>query len=216
MTLMLRPEVWNAMYSASGLGTHLPPHDPTVLLRWGFMMTGGLATAGVWMIWLAGRRNIADEVRRHLSGTGGKLAFVMILAQAFLAFKVLQAQPEIVRTGLASNAVYWISGYVWCGAAAMIFLTGLWAGFRKPISVNTGWAGAVIAIVGILGMALYRDGIRDITLASKGFDVWARSVSINWSVLILFFVVFAAGLGAIGWLIAVMKRAKPMSEKIAL
>jgi hypothetical protein len=216
MTLMLRPEVWNDMYSASGLGTHLPPHDPTVLLRWGFMMTGGLAIAGVWMIWLAGRRNLTDEVRRHLSGTGGKLALIMILVQAFLAFKVLQAQPDAVRKGLGENSIYWISGYIWCGAASVVFLTGLWAGFRKPISANIGWAGAIIGTVGILGMTLYRDGIRDLTLASKGYDVWARSVAINWSVLILFFVVFVAGLAAIGWLIAIMKRAKPMSEKIAL
>lgn len=216
MTLMLRPEVWNAMYSASGMGTHLPPHDPTTFVRWGFMMTGGLAIAGVWMIWLAGYRNIGDEVRKYLSGTGGKLAFIMILVQAFLAYKVFAAQPEAVRKGLSENSYYLISGWVWRAAAAVICAAGLWAAFRKPVASAAGWFLAITGTVGILGMTLYRDGIRDLTLASKGYDVWARSVAVNWSVLILFLVVFVAGLGAIGWLVTVMKRAKPMSEKIAL
>ena len=33
MTLMLRPEVWQSMYSASSLGTHLPTGDSTTIPR---------------------------------------------------------------------------------------------------------------------------------------------------------------------------------------
>ncbi len=57
-------------------------------------------------------------------------------------------------------------------------------------------------------MTLYRDGIRDATLLSKGFDVWQRTVVTNWSVVVLFLVLFVAGLGVVGWLISVVARAQ--------
>ena len=58
---------------------------------------------------------------------------------------------------------------------------------------------------------VYRDGVRDLTLLSKGFDVWDRAVVTNWSVVGLFLALFVAGLGVIGWLVSVVARAqKPM------
>ena len=66
MTLMLRPEVWQEMYSRTAAGNHLPPHDPTLLPRWSFMVVGGLTGAGLWMIWLAGRPNIEVKVRTSM------------------------------------------------------------------------------------------------------------------------------------------------------
>jgi hypothetical protein len=41
MTLMLRPEAWRAMYSASAIGVFLPTGDPTLTPRWLLMMAGG-------------------------------------------------------------------------------------------------------------------------------------------------------------------------------
>jgi hypothetical protein len=57
--------------------------------------------------------------------------------------------------------------------------------------------------------------IRDLTLASKGFDVWNRTVSTNWSVVGLFLILFVVGLGVLGWLISVMVRARPIVEGAA-
>ena len=69
MTLMLRPEAWRAMYSASGAGIYLPTGDPTTTPRWLLMLAGGLFIAGLWMIYLAGRSHLLDgrkEIpRRH-------------------------------------------------------------------------------------------------------------------------------------------------------
>ena len=60
-------------------------------------------------------------------------------------------------------------------------------------------------------LTVYRDGVRDLTLLSKGFDVWDRAVVTNWGVVGLFLVLFVAGLGVVGWLISVVARAqKPM------
>ncbi len=215
MTLMLRPEVWNQMYSASGIGAHLPPHDATSMARWGFMITGGLTMAGLWMLYLAGRKNLSGDVRSFLSGNGGRIAVVMVIVQSFVAWKVFQAQPETVRQGLTSNPVYQIAAYVGFGIAALVFLVGIWSAFAKPTGKALGWIAGICGLVGMLAWTMFRDGIRDLTLAGKGLDVWNRQVETNWSVVGLFLFLFVAGLATVAWLVWVTRNAKPVSEKVA-
>ncbi len=214
MTLMLRPEVWNQMYSATAAGTRLPPSDPTLMPRWAFMMAGGLWVAGIWMIWMAGRRVFEDPVRRYLAANGGRLAVAMLAVQGFLATRVLAAQPASVRDALAASPLYRYAGLAWAGAAALTLLFSVYAAFKKPTSRAAGWVGAILLLAAMSAMTLYRDGIRDLTLLGKGFDVWQRTVVTNWSVVILFLVLFVVGLASVGWLISVMMRARPVSEKV--
>ena len=86
---------------------------------------------------------------------------------------------------------------------------------RKPVSAAPGWIGLVAGLISMLAMVVYRDGIRDLTLRSRGFDVWQRAVVTNWTVVWLFIVLFVAGLGGLAWLISVVLRASPVSEKVA-
>ena len=71
MTLMLHPEAWQKLYAASAIGAQLPAVDPRYLPRWLFMLTGGVAVGGLWMIWLAGSRAIESEIRTYLSAMAG-------------------------------------------------------------------------------------------------------------------------------------------------
>lgn len=215
MTLMIRPEVWSQMYSASAAGVHLPPYDPTKFPRWAFMMVGGLVFAGLWMIYLSGRKNLANDVRAYLSGIGGKLAVVTSAALVALAYKVVGAQPEVVRQGLNGTLLYQAVGYAWLGGIALVILAGLWTGLARTTNRGAGWLAMILALVLSLSMTTYRDGIRDLTLSSKGYDVWSRAVETNWSVVILFLVLFVAGLAGVAWLISVVWKAKPISEKVA-
>lgn len=214
MTLMIRPEVWPQMYAASPTGLRLPPHDPTLLPRWLFMLSGGFWVAGLWMIWLAGRRTFETPVRNYLAANGGRLALVMVAAQAGIAFWVLAAQPETVRAQLAGNPLYKYAGLAWLGGAALVGLFGAWAAFRKPATRAAGWVAALLVFAAMAAMTVYRDGIRDLTLAGKGFDVWQRTVVTNWSVVGLFLVLFVASLAGLGWLISVVAKARPVSEKV--
>jgi hypothetical protein len=59
---------------------------------------------------------------------------------------------------------------------------------------------------------VYRDAVRDLTLLSKGYDVWDRAVATNWWVVGLFLVLFVAGLGVVGWLVSVVARARKVME----
>lgn len=213
MTLMVRPEVWQDMYAASAHGTRLPPHDPTVMPRWLFMLTGGLTVAGVWMIWLAGREVLERSVRQFLARAGGGLAASMIVLQAGLAYWLWQVQPVEVQTKLSESLVYKGAGFAWLGLGGLVLLVGLWNLAQKPASPLAGWTAALLGFLSVLSLTLYRDGIRDLTLLTKKYDVWDQKVLVNWSVLILFLVLFVLGLGVLGWLISVMVRAKPIAGK---
>ena len=62
---------------------------------------------------------------------------------------------------------------------------------------------------------MFRDGLRDLTLLGKGFDVWQRAVVTNWGVVCVFLALFVGGLVTLGWLVSVMARANPVPEKVA-
>ncbi len=214
MTLMLRPEVWGTMYSNTAMGIHLPPVDATLTPRWLFMLAGGFTIAGLWLVWLSGRKSLEDSVRSHLATIGGRLAVVMGIVQVAVAFWVLREQPEAVRTGLADYPFYQVAGYAWLIVMVLVLLVGTWTGFGKARAGQASWLCLALGVAAMLSMTTYRDGIRDVTLLSKGFDVWQRTVVTNWSVVGLFLITFVAGLGGVAWLLSVVMRAKPVSEKV--
>jgi len=94
-------------------------------------------------------------------------------------------------------------------------LIGAIAGFGKISAGWLGWAGALTALLVEITFTVYRDGVRDLTLLSKGYNVWDRVVVTNWSVVGLFLLLFVAGLGVIGWLVSVVARAQKEMEGAA-
>jgi hypothetical protein len=221
MTLMLRPEAWRGMYSASAMGAFLPTGDPTLEPRWLLMMAGGLLIGGLWLVYLAGRSTLTADEKKFVAGLGGKVAAgfgIVYLAAGIWAASV---QPNAVKAGLAGHALYpaykfaGFAGYGWIALVAVAVLVGAIAGFGKIAAGWLGWAGALTAVLVEIMLTVYRDGVRDVTLLSKGYDVWDRAVVTNWSVVGLFLVLFVAGLGVIGWLVSVVARAQKTMEGAA-
>jgi hypothetical protein len=215
MTLMLRPEAWQSMYSASSLGTHLPLGDPTTLPRFFFVLVSGFVTAGLWLIYLGGRKTFSEVDGRFLSGLGGRIAAAAAIVQIGAAIAVYRTQPAMVQAALHSHLLYRVSGLGWFVLTAVLLLFAWFAAFARPISTLTSWVAVLIGVVPIALMTIYRDGIRDLSLLSKGYDVWARTVVTNWSVVGIFLVVFIAGLAVVGWLISVVARATRVMESTA-
>ena len=222
MTLMLRPEAWRQMYSASSAGIYLPAGDPTLTPRWLLMMAGGLFIGGLWMVYLAGRSTFTAEEKRFAAGLGGKVAALFGVVYLVAGLWAASAQPAAVKAGLVSGTpdhpfyrVAGLAGYGWLALVAIAILLAALAGFGKLASAWLGWAGALAALLVEIALTVYRDGVRDLTLLSKGFDVWDRAVVTNWSVVGLFLVLFVVGLGVVGWLISVVARAqKPMEGAV--
>ena len=220
MTLMLRPEVWRQMYSASAAGVYLPTGDPTLTPRWLLMLAGGLFIGGLWMVYLAGRASFNLEEKTFLATAGGKIAIVFGMIYCLFGIWAASVQPDAVKAGLATHPLYHFFGYAaygWFAFVAVSLAVAALAGFRK-ISANwLGWAAALSALLLEITFTVYRDAVRDLTLLSKGYDVWDRAVATNWSVVGLFLVLFVASLGVVAWLISVVARAqKPIQPPKAL
>jgi hypothetical protein len=213
MTLMLRPEVWQKMYSASPLGTHLPTGDPTGLPRFLFMLIGGFVAAGLWLIYLSGRKSFVEVDRRYLSVLGGRIAGIASIGQLIAAYAVYHAQPIVVQAALNEHLLYKIAGLGWLLLEMLILIFAGFVAISRPMGAETSWVAVLLSFLSIALMTLYRDGIRDFTLLSKGYDVWQRTVVTNWSVVGLFLVLFVAGLGMVGWLISVVARADHGMER---
>lgn len=218
MTLMLRPEAWREMYSASAMGAYLPKGDPTLEPRWLMMMAGGLFIGGLWLVYLAGRSTFTAEERHFASGLGGRLAAAFGLVYLIAGLWAARLQPEVVKEGLTTNSLYhWFAyaGYGWLALVAIAVVLAGFAGFARLTANWVGWAVALLALLVELTLVIYRDAVRDVSLLAKGFDVWNRTVVTNWSVVVLFLVLFVGGLGVVGWLISVVARAqKPMEGAV--
>jgi len=221
MTLMLRPEDWQKMYSASAMGAYLPTGDPTLTPRWLLMLAGGLFIGGLWMVYLAGRSTFTAEEKRFIAGFGGKVA--ALFGVVYLAAGVWAAgvQPDVVKAGLAGHSAYplykfaGLAGYGWLALVVVAVLAAAIAGFGKVSAGWLGWVGVLLAVLVEIMFTVYRDGVRDLTLLAKGYDVWDRVVVTNWWVVGLFLILFVVGLGVIGWLISVVARAKKVMEGAA-
>ncbi|HMD77270.1 MAG TPA: hypothetical protein VKG86_07840 [Terracidiphilus sp.] len=219
MTLMLRPEVWREMYSASAMGAYLPTGDPTLTPRWLLMMAGGLFIAGLWMVYLAGRSTFTADEKRFVAGLGGKVAAVFGLVYLTAGLWAASVQPAVVKSLLVTPPAgyefykyFGFAGYGWLALVAVAILLGAIAGFAKLSSAWLAWAAVLLAVLTEIAFTVYRDGVRDLTLLSKGYNVWDRAVVTNWSVVGLFLVLFVAGLGVIGWLVSVVARARKVME----
>jgi len=218
MTLMLRPEAWRSMYAASAMGRFLPSGDPTLTPRWLLMLAGGIFMAGLWLIYLSARSTFTEEQRRYVAGLGGKLAAGFGAVYLVAGLWAASVQPYAVKDGLAHHALYrfaGFAGYGWLALVVVAMVLGLVAGFGKVTAAWLSWAGALAAVLVEICFTVYRDGVRDLTLLSKGYDVWDRAVATNWSVVGLFLALFVAGLGAIAWLLSVVARAQKVMEGAA-
>ena len=222
MTLMLRPEVWRKMYSASAMGAYLPTGDPSLTPRWLLMLTGGLFIGGLWLIYLAGRSTFTAEEKRFLSALGGKLAALFGIVYLSAGIWAAGVQPAVVKSMLVTPPAgyefykyFGFAGYGWLALVVVAVLLAAAAGFGKLTARWTSIAVVHLAVLIELTLVVYRDGVRDLSLLATGYNVWDRAVETNWWVVGLFLVLFVAGLGVVGWLISVVARARKVMEGAA-
>ena len=222
MTLMLRPEAWRGLYSASAMGAFLPTSDPTLTPRWLLMMAGGLLIAGLWLVYLAGRSTFTAEQKSFVAALGGDLTVIFGIVYLFAGFWAASVQPQAVKLGLAhgvaGHPLYRFEGfaaYGWIALVVVALLVGAIAAATRISAAWLSWTSVLAAVLLEIMLTVYRDGVRDVTLLSKGYDVWDRAVVTNWGVVGLFLALFVAGLGVIGWLVSVVARAQKTMEGAA-
>lgn len=216
MTLMLRPEVWQEMYAKSPMGLQGYKGDPTTTPRWLFVMSGGLVFGGIWALTHSNMAHLTDAVKKILAKSGGMMAGLGVVLQLVCAFLVYSAQPEVVKSGMAGNLFYTIGGGLTVVGILGGGLLALMQGLKGKASFWGSVLAALLVFLGNAGAVIYRDGIRDVTLAPKGLNVWERTEASNWTVIGAFLLLFVIMLFVIFWLLKVMKSADAPQEQVAL
>ena len=155
MTLMLRPEAWRGMYSASAMGAYLPTGDPTLTPRWLLMLAGGLLIGGLWLVYLAGRSTFTAEEKKYVAGLGGKVAATFGVVYLAAGLWAASVQPVAVKMGLAkgvpSHALYryeGLAGYGWIALVVVAVVLAAVAGFGRIAAGWLSWAGALARCAG--------------------------------------------------------------------
>ena len=216
MTLMLRPGVWTEMFRSNPHGTALPPTDPTAVPRWLLMLAGSLTIGGLCLVAAGVWRKNTAAVKGFMVRNGGWIATAGALLQAAAAFRVYATQPGAVLAKLAESPLYRILPLAWIALAALAGVLGLLALVRREKAGNLLASGAaVITLLLTAVQVVYRDGIRDLTLLTAGYNVWDQNVVANWPIVLLFLGVFVIGLVLLGWMIAIACKAKPHTEEVA-
>jgi len=207
MTLMLHPQSWGAMYLHSSAGFLLNSADPTLMPRWLFFMAGAFPAAGAALMLMALRPGLRDELTRFMTRAGGLVVAISIVLQAGLAQLTLAAQPQNVVNTVMNDSLYRAFAFGWLTTALLLALVGVAAAIGKRANALIAIAASTVAFLNVASTVMVRDGIRDVTLRSVGFDVWDRQVTPNWSVIDIFLVLLVTAAVIVAWLIGVMGKA---------
>jgi hypothetical protein len=175
--------------------------------RWLFFMAGAFPAAGAALMLMALRPGLRDELTRIMTRAGGLVVAISIVLQAGLAQLTLAAQPQNVVNTVMNDSLYRAFAFGWLTTALLLALVGVAAAIGKRANALIAIAASTVAFLNVASTVMVRDGIRDVTLRSVGFDVWDRQVTPNWSVIDIFLVLLVTAAVIVAWLIGVMGKA---------
>lgn len=203
------PQLWLA-HSTGGaaLGTALNVGDPAFWPRWLLMFGLALTTTAVWMLvdmaFFAGRET--KDYKQWVSRAAAKVYILgMIWFAAAGSWYVFGTWSSDLRQSMFGGGTLVLTvvtavapGLPWVLMAAAAWLPAA----ERPGPPGRGLVAlTALAQLGVLGAnAVSRQVVQNLSLA--GFFRWPDVPVGQWSPLVVFLVVFVAGLGLVGWLVA--------------
>ena len=192
MTLMLRPDVWQGYFDAPG-GTILNWSDPTRFPRYLHFMVASLAVGGLFVAHLAryGTSGSEEERQRRLN-LGMQWFTYATLAQIVIGiWFLISLKREVMLQFMGGETLYTMVLLLGIAGAMVLLVFGFQ---RRPASAG-------IALVGTIAvMAVMRDFVRAGYLEPY-FTLSDLRLDPEYSPLILFLVVFVAGMGMVWYLL---------------
>ena len=211
MSLMVNVDAWQELWNetsvhGAALGTALNVADPTIWSRWLIMFSLGLMTTAVWSAvdaaWLGGGGD--EEHAAWRSAFAWKLytlGLVVFGAAGFWYMKLIGSIGEENIFGGQMMALPVLTGLLPVVVWGVLFLKGMSpAPFTKLFALALGLVQFVLLAVN----AIVRQYVQNIQLREY-MQGWGERV--QWSPLILFLIIFVAGVALIVWMLAVA--AKP-------
>ena len=207
------PQLW-LRHSSGGaaLGTALNLADTSLWPRWLLMFGLALMTTAVWMLvdraWFARRES--ESYQRWAGNFALKLHTLgMVWFAVAGSWYVFGTWPVQLRQTMSGGWLHALTA-VTALAPGLPWLL-IWIYRNRPAG-RTVVSLIGLAQFGVLGInAISRQVVQNASLR-EFFDVTAQPVDVQWSPLVLFLVLFVAGLGVIGWMIAQVVRAPAESS----
>jgi hypothetical protein len=211
-TLMLNPGRWFALYGHSASGWNLNWTEPTLVPRYLHFLLSALAITGLLLV-VMGMRKRSTPYGKWVMEQGSHLFLAPTMLNVLVGFWwLLRMTPQVRMALLGENWVAMLAlglGFIFSLAAIMHLVL---AKAGKSSDRN-----AIIAVAaGILTVAMMvilRDALRNASLAPFGFRVEQLKASPQSGIIVLFFVLFVAGLGVVAYMLrAVAKSGKQVAS----
>lgn len=191
MTLMLEPREWSAYFKNSG-GTLLNLDDPTLFPRYLHFIIGGTAIGGLFVAVCGKIKGLWEKKCGEAAVVAGMATFtIMTLAQVLAGLWFLQSLPRDVQHRLMGGEP----------AATILFFVGtllvlavIMTGVMKRVYLS-----ASLAVPLVYVMAFLRDQVRSAYL--HPYLLPEAPVIPQYSPMLIFFCILAAGSLVIGWMI---------------
>lgn len=208
---MLTPEKWAQKYFANPHGTNFNFDDPTVIPRYLHFLVASVSVAGLLVLIYGLVKLKSDESFGRWAVRYGGLWFVIgtVVQYATGIWFLLALKKDLMMIFMGGNgvatAVFGISVLLSLVSLILILLS-FNAQNPRPLSIF----GIVLLFLTIVGMAVMRDILRDAYL-SDYFKPEQFEVQPQISVLIVFGIVFIAGLITVGYMLNKVIKAKPVT-----
>jgi hypothetical protein len=216
-TLMTRVDAWSELYLKHNVdgavtGTAWNTSDPTFWPRWLMVLGLAMGTTAAWAVvdsaWFASRES--DDYRRWAARFARWLYVGAFLwtAVAGTCYMLLGWRPEIRQ---AMFSMPWAPLTAVTGAAMLAPLAWLW--IRRRHSVSRG-AAALVGLLQFLVLAVNavsRQVVQNLELKPY-LDVAAQPTNTQWSAVVVFLVLFVAGLAGVAWMVGQAAQAGEAEE----
>ena len=197
------PELWQGhQVAGAATGTALNLGDATLWPRWLLMFGLAVTTTAVWIVfdaaWLGSKES--EGYRRWAAGTAWKLyAAGAVWFAAAGSVYVFGSWSSGLRGAMFSGPAVVLT--VATAVAPGLPLVLLWAWRARP--PGRGAASVMgLAQFAVLGVnAISRQVVQNLSIA-EFFPVLDQPTDVEWGPLVMFLVVFVAGLGVVAWMIA--------------
>lgn len=209
LVLMLTPEKWAQKYFANPHGTNLNFDDPTVVPRYLHFLVASFAVAGLLVLIYGLVKLNKDEKYGRWAIRYGGLWFVIatVVQYAVGIWFLLALRREFMLIFMGENlfATIIFGTSVFLSLVSLILiLLSLNAQNPRPTAIS----GIALIFLTIAGMSIMRDILRDAYLKDY-FNPGQFDVQPQISVLVVFSVVFIAGLMTVGYMLNKVIKAKP-------
>lgn len=202
------PQIWQSTSVAGApLGTALNLSDPTLLPRWLMMFGLALTTVAAYTVFDVGvfAHRESAEYRRWAGNFALKLYTVGLIWFAVMgSWYVFGTWPTNVRGQMFASPLIILTVLTALGPGVPWLLI-LWQRrqITQTLAILTG-----LAQLSVLALnAISRQLVQNIEL-SKFLDVTAEPVNLQLSPLIVFLILFVAGLGVVAWIVQKVLRAE--------